>query len=267
MSLNKVDLGVAGDPQTGDTIYDGGTKVNGMLEEIFNRSAPDGGDFRMTGYWIPDESSLVDLGSSVPPGFRVDVNTELNTKSIVLDHNEISYSRGDQLQFRDERGTWDTNPCSFDVVSGTIDGVSDPILVRSQNSVVTLTCVDPDNNEWIMRTDSLRGRFDNPLNDQATITDSDDYDAVIYDTDNALSAKLMLSATLDSDPTVRTISEVLVTDDGSQVFSTEYAVINTNGTAIFEISFQYIADQVVAVVTTSEPSITFRIKTVEYTER
>lgn len=267
MALKPIDLGVAGDPQTGETIFSGGEKLNSMLTEIFERSAPEDADFRMTGHWLPDEGDLVDLQESPEPGFRIDVNTELSSKSVEIDHNSVSYSRGDQLQFRDERGTWDTNPCSFNVVDGSIDDISSAIAVRSKNAVVTLTCVDASNNEWIMRIDSLRGRFDNPLNETASITPDNAYDTVVYDSDNVISAKLLIAASLDSDPGVRTVSEILVTDNGSQVFSSEYAVINTNGNMLYSISFEFIAGQVVAVVNAEEPSITFRIKTVEYTER
>lgn len=265
MAYQQINIGVPGDPSTGDDIHTGGEKLNSMLAEVFQANAPDSGDYRMTGWWLLDTSSLIDTGSDLPAGVKIDMDNRVASKTVTVG-DSTTYSVGDEIMLRDRYESWDTNPLGITAGNGgTVNGKG-TLVVRSPGAVVTLTCRDPSINQWDARVISQRGRFDNLINTNLSVTADASKSAVLYDSANVFSMKIMVTAVVDGEPNRRTVSELLITDDGTQVFATEYAVLNTDESPVVDISFDYTAGQASIVLETSEPSVTASVKSIEVTE-
>lgn len=265
MAYTPIDIGTAGDPQTGETIFSGGEKLNAMLKEIYEANAPASSDYRMTGHWIKDESDLVDILDPLPPGIKVDVNTQIAQKTLSVGGTQV-YDVGDEIQLRDQFNTWGSNPVVIQTSGGGFINGRTQQQIRSSGAIITLTCVDSENNNWDMQVTSKRGRFDNIVDVRGSITPLSSLNTVVYNSQNIAAAKLLIVATDDSDVSRKTVSEMLVTDDGTSTSSTEYALINTSTSSLIDISFEYVANEVVLIASTTESSITIRIKTIEFTD-
>lgn len=267
MALQVIDTGTPGDPSTGDPLFEGGQKINSMFEEIYGAGAPTGSDFRMTGFWIPDETSGANLLLPIPAGLKIDVDTSVAQKTVLLGDGE-TYAEGDEIWLRDRRNSWHTNPVVLEIVgpTGSIDGSSQKTF-RSRGGIIKLTCLNGPGNQWESKVESRSGRFDQLTNFDASITSSTSFSGVLYNTNNLAAMKVLVSITDNSDPGNKTVSELLVSDDGTNAISTEYALLNTKGNTVGAIDFNFVSNEVVITVSTTLASASVRVKTMEFIEK
>lgn len=268
----RIDVGIAGDANTGDIIFDGGVKLNENLDALYNTF----GDQRLfdvaqgeasqvlhaTGYYqkLP---TVEYTRSPVERGSMHDLDTTASTFQVTLPDP----TRGECVEFINSNGSWTINPIIFKPQVGASIAGNTELRINQGSIRIRFTCTNETTGSarWDYFIEPLNGDFSVPINKTVEIDSSTATNIVLFKSGEYTGIKLLVSAEeITTGVKERTISEILVMADTetSTAYSDEYSVIYKNAKA-YNIEFLYSSGSVVARVTSNLSKIRFSIKAIE----
>lgn len=268
-----VDIGEIGNASTGDILYDGGAKINGNFDAVYNAfgdqryysAASGAGNQKIyaTGYYqkLP---AVNYVASAVDNGTCHDMDTSSGAISVRLSKGKL----GEAVYFVNSNGSFSkSNPLKI-IADDTFTDGSAYITVTYPRCRVECWCIEVKADGtavWDYKVSSMFGNDFNPIqqtysinNTQTTIT--------ICSADSYAAIKLLLSAGT-SDGQIRRTSEVLIMIDnvGKQIYDTEYAVLKFGDNGLDNLfSIAYSIDNnsnLIANVSTTQANVRFAIQT------
>lgn len=270
VTKQRIDTGEAGNASTGDSLYDGGVKINSNFYEIYNAF----GDWRLsdnedegaglqkihaTGYYQKYPITYYTSGP-IELGTKHDIDTTDNPLTITLPNGK----QGEMVEFRDSKGTWGTNSVFITPQAGEgINGDSQTVELKNPNSVVLFTCTDDTvgSVNWTYKIVPLGGDYSVPVNQTIEVTNVTDQTFPLFDADMYNGVKLMVYAS-DLNGNNKSISEVLMMVDADGIITDEYSIIN-KGQTPYTVTWFISGDSVLATVSTTLTRITFTVKVIE----
>lgn len=264
-TIQLIDLGTPGDESLGDTLFDGGEKINANFEHVWQTFASDDGELVGT---LPYNRNF---NPSLPlrPNRKYDVDTFTGPLVLRLAATTSElYQTGDVIVLRDFRGNWFNANVAliFENGDGSINGQNQTAF-RNSFIEVRLTCVDATENKWISSVQSLKDNSYKEVDMTRVVTLTNGLNEVLYRTDIFHAMKFLVVASANTNPNQKTVSEILVTDDGSDAVFTEYAILNTTttGDPLVNVSFNKINNEIWIDATTNPgfPSNTVQILEIE----
>lgn len=262
-----IDIGEIGNTATGDILYDGGEKLNKVINALYNTLS----DYRLTalndgigksvlhatGYYQKHPRSYytqpIDIGS------LHDINVNDGTLTIRLPKALL----GEGVVLANINGSITDKLKAIIVpnVSDSIDGVFDNLTLTKPFTKVTLFCskVEGSRGIWSFKTESLFG--DSVVAVQGSYDVLGSKSVKVAFKDEFKSIKFLLTGTsVDKFKT----SEVLVhvDSDNNIAYHTEYAVVKSDNDNVYNISFSIENDFLYANIQTTERS-SVSIKSIE----
>lgn len=276
----RIDTGQPDEPDSGDTIHDGGNKINVVIDNVYNAFADyrefinkNGklGDGTMmlhgTGYYqkMTNQyyaSNIIDIGS------LHDIDTTSGPVRVRLPDTPTTRKRGECIKIVNSSGSVSfNNPIVIETTGADRIGEQSNLTITEPNTAVTLWVTNDSaaNGEWMFRTESMFGQDAAPYMKTTTISGTDEITIPLFDVNSYTAAKLMFLAvdtTLNSKH--KEISETLLLVKDGQVMSTEYGRIKDEDFTIYEVRYSIQGGQVAMIVKgvdTTSAKIT--VKTVE----
>lgn len=272
VAKKMIDVGVQGDANTGDIIYDGGVKLNSNLDALYNTfgdgrlydlSEGDGQQkLHATGYYQKFPSLYYTKGA-VEAGSRHDLNTTTGAFAVTLPDPKL----GEMIEIINSNGSFALNPITIRAqAGGNIEG-ENQIIVNHGFVKIALVCTDdtPDLSKWQYKIEPMFGDFSVPANLTAEITNVHTFPIPLFKKEMYEGVKLMVSAyEVKYGSKERTVSEILVMvdEDDDVVYSDEYSVIFKKD-KVYTIDFIIQNGIVQANVNSAKPLIKFSIKSIE----
>lgn len=264
-----IDLGTPGDETSGDTLNAGGSKINDNVESLWNTFSDDDGKLIGT---LPFTRNY-NYANALQPNRQYDVDTTSGSLIVRLaPASEGIYKTGDTITLRDYKGNWYNANVAL-VVQNDDGSISGNTQVAFRNSLieVTLVCVDGVANEWVYSITSLVERTYKEVDITRSVTPTNPLQEVIYRTDVFHSMKFLITASSNVDPNHKSVSEILVTDDGTDAIFTDYANLNTtpDNEPVVNISFTRVNQEMLIDVTNTNdyPSCTVQVMEIEKIEK
>lgn len=265
MSKDLIDVGIAGDETTGDTLFAGGIKINAMFSEIYNALGKQNSNPQLiyaTGYYQTPKPSFFNF--PVNPGTQVNVDTRNGSITIKLPNGKI----GDMIKIRDIYGSWTNSPVTIqpDGVE-TIDGSIDPIELGIKFLDVVFVCTDdtPGSVNWTYSLSKLNVRDLRLIEETFSITPTTPVTYRIGTVADFTSFKLLVTGRQSSGGTSVTSSEIHLAQDGTTHVYTESAVLSTGGTRVYDIDFSIQSGDVLMTISTQVTRARVQVKSTDYT--
>jgi len=270
----RIDVGQIGNPSTGDILYDGGVKLNTVIDSLYNTFGDDrlytsaslGADVQFlhaTGYYQKKTRSDYAAGP-IDMGSCHDIDTTAGTITVTLPNAK----QGEGCYFINSNGSVSpSNPLIIRPQAGeTILGVSSDLIVTSPNVRVIVWCtkIDGARKYWDYGLSPMFGDTTLPVEKTINIT-TVPTNVKICGKNEYAGVKMMI-ACRTPDGTAFKTAEVLLSVDSisNKVYSTEYAVIKNTSSEIYEVRYFIGAgDLVYAEVKASSGTARFSIKAVD----
>jgi hypothetical protein len=268
----KIDVGIQGDANTGDIIYDGGVKLNSNMDALYNSFGDarlydlnDGDGLQLlhaTGYYQKFPRLYYSKGG-IESGSRHDLNTTTGSFGVTLPTPKL----GEMVEFINSNGSFAINPITIQAqAGGDIEG-EQLVIINHGFVKLTFVCTDdtPNSAKWQYKIEPMFGDFSVPINTTFDIDNATAFPIALCKKEMYEGIKLMVSAyEVIHGTKERTVSEILllIDADDNTVLSDEYSVIFKNE-KIFTIDFIVNNGIVQANVVTTKPHIKFSIKTIE----
>lgn len=257
MSKDLIKTGAAGDPTSGDSLFVGGNKINGMFQELYDAFGRRGANpqiIHATGYWqTPTRSSYT---FPVAIGSQLNVDTRNGSLVVKLPNGKL----GEMVRLRDAFGTWGSSPC---VVRADgleqIDSRLGDIVVDDPFSELTFVCVSdtPGSVNWTYSQTYLNDKGV-PSQGQVKlidrvfeITPTNPVTYALGSLSNFVSLKLMISGIQTEGGSLVTASEIHLAHDGVTNVYTESSVLNTGDTRVYAVNFNVQSGIVVMSLSTT----------------
>ena len=264
-----IDLGTPGDETSGDTLNEGGSKINDNVNSLWNTFSDDEGLLIGT---LPYTRNY-NYANSLQPNRLYDIDTTSGSLIVRLaPASEQIYKTGDVIVLRDYKGNWYNANVAL-VVQNEDGSISGRTQIAFRNSLieVRLVCVDGVANQWVYSITSMVERTYKEVDIVRSVTPSNPLQEIIYRTDVFHSMKFLITASSNVNPNHKSVSEILVTDDGTDAIFTDYANLNTtpDGTPVVNISFNIINEEMLIDVTNTAgyPSCTVQVMEIEKIEK
>lgn len=262
-----IDIGEIGNTSTGDILFDGGEKLNKVINALYNTY----GDYRLTsldngigrailhatGYYQKHPRSYytqpIDIGS------MHDINVLDGTLSIRLP----KAVQGEGVVIANFNGSISDKLKLIIVpnISDDIDDAGSSLTITKPFTKITLFCTKTVGSRavWSFKTESLFG--DSVQAVQGTYDITTEKFIEVANKDEFKSIKFMLTGTNDTE--FKT-SEVMIHIDllNSAVYHTEYAVVKSDGTDLYSVQFSIDNDILYAKITTTSRA-TVTLKSIE----
>lgn len=262
-----IDIGEIGNTSTGDILFDGGEKLNKVINALYNTY----GDYRLTsldngigrailhatGYYQKHPRSYytqpIDIGS------MHDINVLDGTLSIRLP----KAVQGEGVVIANFNGSISDKLKLIIVpnISDDIDDTGSSLTITKPFTKITLFCTKTVGSRavWSFKTESLFG--DSVQAVQGTYDITTEKFIEVANKDEFKSIKFMLTGTNDTE--FKT-SEVMIHIDllNSAVYHTEYAVVKSDGTDLYSVQFSIDNDILYAKITTTSRA-TVTLKSIE----
>lgn len=260
-----IDVGMIGNQSTGDILYDGGVKLNSVINALYSTfgdqrlEAVDNGINRQilhaAGYYqkLPRQSYTqpVELGS------MHDIDVSAGSLVVRLPKAKL----GEKVVLVNSNGSISNSlnlvitPNVLDVI-GTSTG---SLTIKTKFTRVELVCTNEEGSKgtWSYKTESMFGDYTKVIEGTYNIKNTKSNIAICHKDDYDL-VKLMLMAKTDTD--FRS-SEVLFQIANNEIKHTEYAVLKTKD--LFNIDFTINQQDIIELII--DPNETFRlsIKSIE----
>lgn len=265
MSKNLLITGVAGDNTTGDTLYNGATKLNAMFSEIYNAFGQQGvnpQDVHATGYFQTPARSYYTY--PVDRGSQLNVDTRNGVLTVKLPNGKI----GEMVKLRDPFGSWATNPISVKADGiEEIDGALTPIVLNSNFIEVVFVCVNdtPGQVNWTYSMRSLMDRDIRLIDKVFVYTPATPQVYNIGSTTSFTSAVLIVTGLQRTGGTAVTSSEIHVAHDGTTYVYNESSVLSTGSTRVYDIDFSIQSGSVIMTLTTTLPQVKVAVRSTDFT--
>lgn len=262
-----IDIGEIGNTSTGDILFDGGEKLNKVINALYNTY----GDYRLTsldngigrailhatGYYQKHPRSYytqpIDIGS------MHDINVLDGTLSIRLP----KAVQGEGVVIANFNGSI-SDKLKLIIVPNISDDISDAgssLTITKPFTKITLFCTKTVGSRavWSFKTESLFG--DSVQAVQGTYDITTEKFIEVANKDEFKSIKFMLTGTNDTE--FKT-SEVMIHIDllNSAVYHTEYAVVKSDGIDLYSVQFSIDNDILYAKITTTSRA-TVTLKSIE----
>lgn len=276
----RLDTGQPDEPDSGDTIHDGGNKLNVVVDNVYNAFA----DYReylsqngrlgvgtmflhATGYYqkMTNQyyaSNIVDIGS------MHDIDTISGPVRIRLPGNPTNRKRGEAIKIINSSGSVSvSNPIIIETTgSDRIDEQSSLTITEPFTEVILWVTNDSAaTGTWMFETKAMFGQNAAPSMKTTNITGPSEVTIPLFDINSYDSAKLMFLAvdtTLNSKH--REMSETLLLIKNGDIFSTEYGRIKDDKFTIYSVRYSIVGGQAVMIVKgVNTTSFKITIKTVE----
>lgn len=265
MSKNLLITGVAGDNTTGDTLYNGATKLNAMLSEIYDAFGLQGSnpqDIHATGYFQTPARSYYTY--PVDQGSQLNVDTRNGVLTVKLPNGRI----GEMVKLRDPFGSWAVNPISVKADGiEEIDGALTPVVLNSNFIEATFVCVNdtPGQVNWTYSLRSLMDRDIRLVDKVFVFTPATPQVYTIGSTTSFTSAKLILTGLQRTGGTAVTSSDIHIAHDGTTHVYNESSVLSTGPTRVFDIDFSIQSGSVIMTLTTTLPQVKVAVRSTDFT--
>lgn len=276
----RVDTGQPDEPDSGDTIHDGGNKINVVIDNLYNAFA----DYRefisqngqmgvgsmllhATGYFqkMTNQyyaSNIVDIGS------LHDVDTTSGPVRVRLPANPTTRKRGEMIQIVNSSGSASVqNPIIIETTGSDRIDEQSSLTITEPFTAVNLWCVNDSaaNGSWKFETKAMFGQNAAPPMKTTSVTGTGEVTIPLFDINSYDAAKLMFLAvdtTLNSKH--REISETLLLVKDGDIFSTEYGRIKNEKFTIYSVRYSIVGGQAVMIVKgVDTTSFKITIKTVD----
>lgn len=229
----QIDIGQIGNPSTGDILYDGGDKINGNMDAIynsfgdrrlFNQGIAEGNQtIHATGYYQKVEQ--IDFRTPVPMGSMFDVDATAGSVSPILEPGK----KGEGVIFVNFNGSISVNrPLVIQASGGgSFVGVQGALQITMPYSRVECWCINDTGGVpiWNYKVSSLFGTAQTPIERTIALNATptslqlchlSEYQAmkILLTSSNALSTKMRASEV-----------NLLIDSVNKKVHATEYAVL------------------------------------------
>lgn len=270
----RIDVGVIGNPSTGDILYDGGVKLNAVIDALYNTfgdyrlysSASEGADSQIlyaTGYY-QKLSRQYYAGTPVDIGSMHDADTSGGALTMTLPNAKM----GEGCVFINSNGSISpANPLIIRPQAGeTILGTSGSLTVTSPYARIVLWCTKNEGSEkyWEYGVTPMFGDSLMPV-EKTILATTTPTNIRIAGKNEYASIKLMTAAK-NAAGTVFKNSEILISVDTvtNTVINTEYAVLKNTADELYNIRFFIGAGDIVyAEITSLVGQVRFSIKAID----
>jgi hypothetical protein len=265
MSKNLLITGVAGDNTTGDTLYNGATKLNAMLSEIYDAFGLQGSnpqDIHATGYYQTPARAYYTY--PVEAGSMLNVDTRNGVLTVKLPNGKI----GEMVKLRDPFGSWATNPISVKADGiEEIDSLLTPVVLNINFIEVTFVCINdtPGQVNWTYTLKSLMDRDVRLVDSVFVLTPSNPVTYTIGSTASFTSAQLFITGLQRTGGTAVTSSEIHLAHDGTTHVYNESSVLSTGTTRVYDIDFSIQSGSVIMTITTTLPQVKVAVRSTDFT--
>lgn len=270
----RIDVGVIGNPSTGDILYDGGVKLNVVIDALYNTfgdyrqysSASEGADSQIlyaTGYY-QKLSRQYYAGNTIDIGSMHDADTSGGALTMTLPNAKL----GEGCIFINSNGSISpANPLIIRPQAGeSILGTSGSLTITAPYARVMVWCTKNEGSEkyWEYGITPMFGNSLMPVEKTilATVTPTN----IRIAGKNEYSAIKLLVAARNTAGTVFKNSEYLISVDTvtNSVLNTEYAVLKNTSDELYSIRFFIgVGDNVYAEVTSLSGQVRFSIKAID----
>lgn len=276
----RVDTGQPDNPDSGDTIHDGGNKINVVIDNVYNAFADyreyidkNGrlGDGTMlihgTGYYqkMTNQyyaSNIIDIGS------MHDIDTTSGPVKVRLPGTPTTRKRGECIRIVNSSGSVsNSNPIIIETTGADRLDEQSSLTITEPNTEIILWVTNDSaaQGTWMFKTQSMFGQNAAPYMKTIQITGTGEITIPLFDSRSYSAAKLMFLAvdtTLNSKH--REISETLLLVKDGEIMSTEYGRIKAENFTIYQVRYSIVGGQVVMIVKgVDTTSAKLTIKTVE----
>lgn len=260
----RVDTGKPDEPDSGDTIHDGGNKINVNIDNMYNAFADyreflnkNGqlGDGKMilhaTGYYqkMTNQyyaSNIIDIGS------MHDIDTTSGPVRVRLPGTPTTRKRGELISIVNSSGSFGVDNRLIIETTGAdrIDEQSSLIITEPFTRIDLWVANDSAaNGVWMFRTQAMFGQDATPIQKTTSITGPTEVSIPLFNIESYQAAKLMILA-IDTklNSKHREISEALILVKDGQVMSTDYGHIKDENYTIYEAKYSIVNGFVVMSV-------------------
>lgn len=274
MTKKRIDVGQIGNPSTGDILYDGGVKLNEVIDSLYNtfgderlyKSASLGANIQFlhaTGYY--QKKSRTDYAQApIDMGSCHDIDTTAGPITVTLPNAK----QGEGCYFINSNGSISpANPLIIRPQSGeTIVGAPNDLTITAPNVRVIVWCTKIDGSEkfWEYGLSPMFGDSMLPVEKTLNIN-TNPTNVRICGKSEYSGVKLMLSAKSLDGSVFKTAEALLAVDSrDNKVYVTEYAVIKNTESEIYDVRyFVGAGDIVYAEVKTKTGAARFSIKAID----
>lgn len=270
----RIDVGQVGNPSTGDILYDGGVKLNQVIDAMYNTF----GDYRMyssagqgaelqtlhgTGYYQKMTRQYY-AGTPIDMGSCHDIDTTAGALTVTLPNAKL----GEGCYFINSNGSISpSNPLIIRPQAGeTILGTPGSLTITAPDVRVIVWCttIDGSNKYWNYGLSPMFGDSTLPVEKTVAI-DATVKNIRICGKHEYAGVKLMISAKNQAGNIFKTCETLIAIDTvTNKVYSTEYAVLKNTDSEVFEIRyFVGVGDIVYAEVKSLTGAARFSIKAID----
>ncbi|UYD59699.1 baseplate protein [Aeromonas phage avDM5] len=270
----RVDVGVIGNPSTGDILYDGGVKLNTVIDALYNTfgdyrlysSASEGADSQIlhaTGFY-QKLSRQYYAGNPVDIGSMHDADTTSGALTMTLPNAKL----GEGCVFINSNGSISpSNPLIIRPQSGeTILGTSGNLTITSPYSRIIVWCTKADGNQkyWEYGITPLFGDSMMPV-EKTILATATPTNIRIAGKNEYVAIKLLVAAKNNAGTAFKTAETFIAIDTiKNEVINTEYAVLKNTDSELYDIRFFIGAgDNVYAEVKSLSGQLRFSIKAID----
>lgn len=274
LTKKRIDVGQIGNPSTGDILYDGGVKLNEVIDSLYNtfgderlyRSASLGANVQFlhaTGYY-QKKTRQEYAQAPIEMGSCHDIDTTAGAITVTLPNAK----QGEGCYFINSNGSISpANPLIIRPQSGeTILGAPADLTITAPYVRVIIWCTRIDGSEkfWSYGLSPMFGDSMLPVEKTLNINTSPTNVRICGKSEYA-GVKLLLSAKTLDGTAFKTAEALLAVDaQTNNVYSTEYAVIKNTDSEIFDIRyFVGAGDIVYAEVRAKAGTARFSIKAID----
>lgn len=269
-----IDVGVIGNPSTGDILYDGGVKLNKVINALYNTfgdyrlfsGASEGADTQIlhaTGFY-QKLSRQYYAGNPIDIGSMHDADTTTGALTMTLPNARL----GEGCIFINSNGSVSpSNPLIIRPQGGeTILGTSGNLVITSPYARVIVWCTKQDGSQkyWEYGITPLFGDSMMPV-EKTILATTTATNIRIAGKNEYAGIKLMIAARNPAGTLMKTAEVMLAVDATSnKVLNTEYAVLKNSDSELYEVRYFIGAgDNIYAEVKSLSGQLRFSIKAVD----
>lgn len=269
-----IDVGVIGNPTTGDILYDGGVKLNNMLNNIYNGFA----DWRLgqndlqgvglmtlhpMGYYQKYTDNIY-ASSPIELGSLHDVTTAAATKTITLPKGKA----GEGVCIINTDGSFNNDrPLNIRPSAGdSIVGVGAQLQITVPHTKITLFCTEGGvASVWRYKVEALFGDEAMPIETTVSLKNADYTRIPVASKTDYNLMKFLLVAETTSAPVTFKSCEVLlhINQLQNEVYWSEYAVLKNGDDELYDLSFDVSGSKIIMSAKSLNKPLRLSIKAID----
>lgn len=271
MSKNLINTGVVGDSSTGDSLFNGGVKINTMFEEIYDAFGLNGANpqnIHATGYFQTPPRTYYTF--PIQPGAQLNVDTRNGDLTVKLPNGKI----GEMVRIRDVYGSWLNSPVTvqpdgLESINGAIGG----LVLNVALTDVLFVCINdtPGSVNWTYSISSISSK--DIVKSASGIIDRDfslslttPITHLVCPLSVITTVKLLVSGLQTSGGVSATSSEIHLVTDGVTHSYNEFSVLNTGTDRVYDIDFSVVSGNLMMSITTLLASAKVHVQATDYTK-